>query len=128
MARRTIYRGDSDEWTLSVPLTIWSAGGKFFFAVKAKGDINEVDATDANAVIKKTFDDTYISDTTATDKIYSLYLLPSETVDATPAKYKAQFKWMNSAAIADISDTAARAKTFEQFDYQIKGNINQRTA
>lgn len=113
-----IYRGDSDSWTLSVPLTIWSAGGSFFFAVKAKADIDPVDATDTTAVIKKEFDDTYITSTTATDKVYTLTLLPSETRSATPGKYLAEFEWVSADTLT--------IKTFTQFKYQIKGDINQR--
>lgn len=118
MAGSSIYRGDSDSWTLSVPLTLWSAGGTFFFAIKSKANINPVDATDANAVIKKQYDDTFITNTTTTDKVYTLNLTHTDTVSATPGKYLAEFQWVS----ADLSTV----KTFTQFRYVIKGDINQR--
>ena len=120
MAGSSIYRGDTDEWTLSVPLTIWSAGGTFFFAVKSKGDINTADLTDANAVLKKEYDDTFITSTTDTDKVYTLDLTHADTVGTTPGKYIAEFQWVNA--------DASLVKTFTPFRYQIKGDVNQRVA
>lgn len=120
MATNTIFRGDSDSWTMTVPLTLWTAGGKFYFGLKAKGLINAADATDANAVLKKTYDDTYITSTTATDKVYTLTLSHADTVDVTPGKYIAEFQWVNSGATV--------VKTFTQFKYTIKGDVNQRIA
>lgn len=120
MATNSIFRGDSDTWTLSVPLTLWSAGGTFFFAVKDKSLINTVDESDSNAVLKKSYDDSYITSTTDTDKVYTLNLTHSDTVDATPGKYIAEFQWVS----ADLNTV----KTFTQFKYQIKGDVNQRVS
>jgi len=120
MAGSSIYRGDSDTWTLSVPLTLWSAGGTFFFAVKSKGDIATADLTDANAVLKKEYNDTFITSTTATDKVYTLSLSHADTVNVTPGKYVAEFQWVNAGGTV--------VKTFDQFKYQIKADINQRVA
>lgn len=120
MAISSIYRGDSDTFTLSVPLTIWTAGGKFFFALKSKGLINAADVNDDNAVLKKSYDDTFITSTTATDKVYTLTLLHNDTKDATPGKYIGEFQWVN----ADSSVI----KTFTQFKYTILGDVNQRVS
>jgi len=118
MAGSSIYRGDSDTWTLSVPLTLWSAGGTFFFAIKSKANFNPSDPTDANAIIKKDYDDSFITGTTLTDKVYTLNLTHTDTVGATPGKYFAEFQWVS----ADLSTV----KTFTQFRYQIRADLNQR--
>lgn len=128
MASTSIYRGDSDSWTLSIPLTLWSAGGKFFFGLKAKGDLAAVDATDTSAVLKKTYDDTFITSTTATDKVYTLTLLPTDTAGTTPGKYIGEFQWVNSVGLTTPNSPSAVVKTFDQFKYQIKADLNQRTA
>lgn len=128
MAKKSIYRGDSDSWSLSVPLSIWSAGGKFFFAVKSKDSIAAADTSDNQAVLKKTFDDTYITSTTTDNKVYTLKLLPSETQNTVPGKYKAEFQWVNSSALSNPSDANAIVKTFAPFDYTIVADINQRTS
>ena len=120
MAGSSIYRGDSDTWTLSVPLTLWSAGGTFFFAIKPKGSINAADLTDSTAIIKKQYDDTYITATTATNKVYTLNLTHADTLNATPGKYIGEFQWVNAGATV--------VKTFTQFRYTIKGDVNQRVA
>lgn len=119
MASSSIYRGDSDSFTLSVPLTIWSASGHFFFAIKAKGLVNAFDATDTNAIIKKTYDDTYITSTTSTMKVYTLTLLHTDTVEATPGKYVGEFQWVSA-------DATPVVKTFAPFKYTINGDVNQR--
>lgn len=118
MAQNTIYRGDSDSWTLSVPLTVWSAGGKFFFAVKPKGSLATVDLTDASAQIKKTYDDTFITSTDAVNKNYTLTLTHTDTVNTTPGKYIAEFQWVNAAGTV--------VQTFGQFKYTIIADVNQR--
>lgn len=118
MALNGIFRGDSDTWTLSVPLTLWSAGGKFFFALKSKGDVATVDLTDANAVVKKTYDDTYITSTTATDKVYTLSLLPTDTQGKEAGKYIGEFQW--------VSSDGNTVKTFSQFKYKLQADVNQR--
>lgn len=119
MAISSIYRGDSDSFTLSVPLTIWTAGGKFFFALKSKGLINDTDITDANAVLKKVYDDAFITGTTLTDKIYTLTLTHSNTL-ITPGKYVGEFQWVNSDGTV--------IKTFKQFKYTVVGDVNQRVS
>lgn len=119
MATNSIYRGDSDEFTLSVPLTIWSAGGNFFFAIKSKSVINTSDPSDTNAPLKKTYDDTYITNTTATDKVYTLSLTHDDTKNITPGKYLAEFQWVSA-------DVTPLVKTFTPFKYTVKGDINQR--
>lgn len=120
MATNSIFRGDSDTWTLSVPLSLWSSGGTFFFAIKDKSIISAIDATDSNAVVKKQYNDSFITATTATDKVYTLSLLPSDTAGKTPGKYLAEFQW--------VSADQQTVKTFTQFKYQIKADINQRTS
>jgi hypothetical protein len=120
MGQTSIFRGDSDTWTLSVPLTIWTAGGSFFFALKSKSDINTADATDSLAVLKKTYTDSSITSTTDTDKVNTLTLTHTDTKDISPSKYIAEFQWVNA--------DASVVKTFTQFKYQIKGDVNQRVA
>lgn len=120
MASTGIYRGDSDTFTLSIPLTIWSPGGKFFFALKNKGDIATVDLTDSNAILKKTYDDSFITATTSTDTVYTLKLLPADTQGKTPGKFIAEFQW--------VSADGTMVKTFAQFKYEIKADINQRVS
>lgn len=116
----SIYRGDSDTRTLSVPLTIWSAGGSFFYALKSKGLINAYDPTDANAALKKTYGDSYITATTATDKVYTLTLVHADTNEVTPGRYVAEFQW--------VSADGTQVKTFAPFPFTIKGDINQRVS
>jgi len=118
MAVNAIFRGDSDTFTLSVPLTLWSAGGTFYFGLKLKGNLASNDPTDANAPLKKSYNDTFITGTTLTDKVYTLNLTHDDTKDVDPAKYIAEFQWVS----ADLSTV----KTFTQFKYTIKPDLNQR--
>lgn len=87
--------------------------------MKPKSLIDANDPTDANAVFKKQYNDTSITATTATDKIYTLTIDHNDTKDITPGKYIAEFQFVN---------TNGQPKTFKQFKYTILGDINQRVS
>jgi hypothetical protein len=74
MARPKIEfkKGDGATHYCKIPAANWSAGGKLFFAAKALPDN---DASDAEAVINKTFTDSVVSDETIGGVAYKTYTL-----------------------------------------------------
>ena len=118
MAKVRIFRGDTKDWTLGVPLEDWSAGGAFFFGAKAKSRLSPSDASDSNAVVKKKFTDSDISETTSTEVKYNLVLTPADTSPIAPGKYIAEFQW--------VSSDQSVVRTYKQFTLEVKADVNQR--
>lgn len=97
-------RGDDIYHEFLMPASAWSAGGHLFFSAKP---VIDDDLTDAAAVIKRTFDDTVVSDTTIKGVAYKLYTChfpPSDTIgiDSNGAEsldYLGDFQWVSSTGI-----------------------------
>lgn len=72
-------RGDINYHTFTMPASVWSAGGKLFFAAKPAVDD---DNTDAASLINGVFDDTDVTDVTINGiamKKYTCTFLPAAT-------------------------------------------------
>lgn len=117
MAKLTMYRSDYREYTVTVTDT-YSALAEVHFAVKAKDVIDTVDATDSTALF--TVDATSANavnngDGTVT---YTVIILKTKTEGKTPGKYKAEIEYV---------DGNGHSTTFEQIDFVLLADINQRT-
>lgn len=114
MALLELYRGDAKTYPAKVPTSIWTAGGKLMFAVKAAVD-NVSD--DTSAIIKKTLTDADITASDSKYKIYTLVLTSTDT-DKNPGDYTGEFQYV---------DASGNATTYQQFTFRIAGDINRRT-
>lgn len=117
MAKLEMFRGDYREYTATVTDT-YSAAAEVHFAVKPKASVDSVDATDATALF--TVDATSANavnngDGTVT---YTVIITEELTADLTPGKYKAEIEYI---------DGDGHRTTYDQLDFVLKGDINQRT-
>lgn len=82
-AKIEFKKGDGITHYFKIPADAWTAGGKLMFAAKIQPDD---DATDALAVIDKTFDDSVVTDETIDSvdyKVYTLRFIDTDTADVT---------------------------------------------
>ena len=100
-------KGDGITHYFSIPTTSWSAGGALFFAAKPAVDN---DATDAAAVIDKSFDDTVIVDSAHEEYVegyetYELYFEPGDitgvnfTSGEKRKKYLGEFQYVPDTGV-----------------------------
>ena len=97
-------RGDGVTHTFAMPTSGWTSGGTLFFAAKPAIDD---DATDAAAVIKKSWNDGSVSDTVINGVPYKLYtctFAPADTANipsngAQSASYLGEFQWVNAGGV-----------------------------
>jgi hypothetical protein len=97
-------RGDAITHTFSMPASAWSPGGKLWFVAKPTVDD---DNTDAAAVIKKSWTDSAVSDTTINGVAYKQYacsFVPADTNSilsngAQSAQYLGEFQWEDSTGV-----------------------------
>lgn len=117
MAKLSMYRGDYREYTATVTDT-YSVDAEVHFAVKAKDVIPTVDATDSDAL--------FTVDATSSNAVnngdgtvtYTIIIDESKTAGKTPGKYVAEIEYI---------DGAGHRTTYDQLDFTLKGDVNQRT-
>lgn len=81
MAKKAIMefkKGDGCTHSFKMPASVWSAGGKLFFAAKTNPDN---DATDAQAVINKSFTDSVVTNETINGVEYKVYTMAFVAAD-----------------------------------------------
>lgn len=100
MAKIEFKRGDAATHYFKIPTANWTAGGTLWFAAKPAVD---ADATDAAAVINKSFTDSVVTDETingVAHKKYTLAFVAADTANVTftdgttKNKYKGEFQFV----------------------------------
>lgn len=117
MAQLEHYRGDLKRLNITVA-TPFDPDAKILFALKPLDLLIEDDSSDENAVLKKDLTSVDVTDNGNNTVTYAIDLLPSDTESLTPATYRAEFSYI---------DGDGNPVTFEQFDYVITADINQRS-
>jgi hypothetical protein len=117
MAKLEMYRGDYREYTATVTDT-YDAAAEVHFAVKAKGDVDSVDASDQAALFTVDADSTNAVDNGDGTVTYTVVIDEAKTTGKTPGKYKAEIEYV---------DGDGHKTTYDQLDFILKGDINQRT-
>ena|SRR5882672_3600005 len=112
-------RGDTRTLSISIPLSIYSTGASIFFTMKKTID---ADATDAQAVVKKTLTDANITSTTST-KNYLMTLTPSDTTNVTPDTYRAEFEYVSADKATVITYPDPHVMLF---NIEITGDVGRR--
>ncbi len=116
MAKIELFRGDARTLPpVKILRSMWTPGGHLFFGAKSTPDD---DITDANAILKKTLDDTHIDsvNSDATYVAYTIALLPADTTVAA-GFYIGEFQFV---------DANGNPTTFTQVAVEITADINRR--
>lgn len=77
-------KGDGVTHYFKIPTTSWTAGGTLWFAAKTAPD---ADATDAAAVINKSFSDSVVTDETISGVAYKKYTLAFVAADTSAVSF-----------------------------------------
>jgi hypothetical protein len=111
-----MYRGDYREYPVTVTDT-YSAAAEVHFAVKPKTVIDTVDAADSNALFTVTATSADAVDNGDGTVTYTLVIPSASTTGQTPGKYVAEIEYI---------DGDGHPTTFDQFDFTLKADVNQR--
>lgn len=116
MAKITMYRGDYREYTATVTDT-YDTEAEVHFAVKPAEVVDSVDETDSSALFKVDVTNTNAVDNGDGTVTYTIKIDKELTRLLTPGKYKAEIEYVNGLG---------QSTTYEQLDFILKADINQR--
>lgn len=121
-------RGDGVHHYFYIPASIWSAGGRLFFAAKSNPDD---DNTDSAAVINQNWGDDAVTSVTVDGiayKKYDCYFPPSATNNihsegSSVLDFQAEFQW-----VPDGGDPLTFPPTDDKLDAKVYFDIKRKTS
>lgn len=117
MARKLeMFRGDYREYTATVTDT-FNVASEVHFAVKTKANIPTVDLTDSDALFTVDATNTNAVNNGDGTVTYTIVIPKASTEGKTPGTYVAEIEYVNAAG---------RSTTFDQLEFLLKGDVNQR--
>lgn len=111
-----MFRGDYRQITATVTDT-FNVASKVHFAVKTKANIDVVDLTDSDAVFTVDATNANAVDNGNGTVTYTIIIDKTKTESKVPGNYVAEVEYINSLG---------RSVTYEQMDFKLKGDLNQR--
>lgn len=111
-----MFRGDYREIGVTVTTT-YNAAAEVHFAVKTRPNVDPADLTDATAIFTVDATSANAVDNGNGTVTYTVAIDKTKTEGKTPGKYVAEVEYI---------DAAGRSTTYEQMDFTLKGDVNQR--
>lgn len=111
-----MVRGDYRQITATVTDT-YSSLAEVHFAVKTRANVDPVDLSDATALFTIDVTDANAVDNGDGTVTYTIIIDKTKTEGKTPGKYVAEIEYI---------DANGRSTTFEQMDFILRGDVNQR--
>lgn len=117
-------KGDGTTKIVKIPIDAWSSGGTLFFAAKTQPDD---DSTDAAAVIKKDFDDSYVT-TDSTWATYTLSFDPADTANISFSDGSSERTYDGEFQFVPVSgDPVSYPGNDDYIEVIVYADINRRT-